>query len=44
MTQFYDKVKPELKPAKTRFHVYVDKYASKSLYAQAKKNLRRRSR
>ena len=40
MTQFYDVVKSDLKPAKVRIHVHVPKYRSKSLYAQAKKNLR----
>ena len=40
MTQFYDKISAELKPAKTRIHVSVAKYASKSLVAQARKNLR----
>lgn len=38
MTQFYDQVKASLKPAKTRISVYVDRYASKSLARQAKKN------
>lgn len=39
MSQFYDSVKSELTPAKTRIHVSVAKYASKSLYRQAKRNL-----
>lgn len=41
MTEFYDAVKGELKPMRTRFSVHVDKYASKSLYAQAKRNLKK---
>lgn len=38
MTQFYDVVRKDLKPARTRFRVSVNKYASKSLYRQAKRN------
>lgn len=37
MTQFHDKVKADLKPARIRFNVSVAKYASKSLFSQAKK-------
>ena len=40
MAESYDQIKPELKPMRTTFRTYVPKYASKSLYAQAKKNLR----
>ena len=39
MSQFYDIVKSNLKPSKTRLHVYVPKYASKSLMSRARKNL-----
>ena len=38
MTEFYDSIKNDLKPARTRLSVSVAKYASKSLYSQAKKN------
>lgn len=38
MTEVYDKVKADLKPAKRSFRTVVAKYASKSLYRQAKKN------
>lgn len=38
MSQFYDIVKSNLKPARTRIKVYVPKYASKSLKSRAKKN------
>lgn len=38
MSQFYDRIKQDLKPARVRFRVSVAKYASKSLYAQARKN------
>ena len=44
MTQIYDRVKKDLKPASTRIHVHVDNYRSKSLYSQAKKNLRKRKK
>lgn len=37
MTQFYDEVRRELKPAKVRFRISVAKYASKSLYSRAKR-------
>lgn len=37
MSQFYDKVKADLKPSRVRFNVSVANYASKSLFAQAKK-------
>ena len=40
MAETYDSVKPELKPMRTSFRTYVPTYASKSLYAQAKKNLK----
>jgi len=40
MAETYDSVKNELKPMRTRFSVHVDKYASKSLYRQAKRNLK----
>ena len=40
MTWYYDQMTKDLKPAKTRIHVHVEKYASKSLYSSAKKNLR----
>ena len=39
MSQFYDIVKSNLKPARTRIKVYVPKYASKSLMSRARKNL-----
>ena len=39
MSQFYDIVKANLKPARTRIKVYVPKYASKSLMSRARKNL-----
>ena len=39
MSQFYDIVKSNLKPARTRLKVYVPKYASKSLMSRARKNL-----
>lgn len=39
MSQFYDIVKSNLKPARTRLNVYVPKYASKSLMSRARKNL-----
>lgn len=38
MTQFFDQVKSDLKPMRTRIRISVPKYASKSLYAQARKN------
>lgn len=38
MTQFYDVVRKDLKPARTRFRVSVAKYASKSLYRTARKD------
>lgn len=38
MSEFYDKIKTDLKPARTRLSVSVAKYASKSLYSRAKKN------
>lgn len=38
MTEFYDSIKNDLKPSRTRLSVSVAKYASKSLYSQAKKN------
>ena len=38
MSQFYDIVKSNLKPARTRIRVYIPKYASKSLKSRAKKN------
>ena len=41
MAETYDTVKGELKPMRTRFSVHVDTYASKSLYAQAKRNLKK---
>lgn len=41
ITEFYDKMKTDLKPAKVKPpHIHVEKYASKSLYASAKKNLK----
>lgn len=41
MTETYDTVKGELKPMRTSPpRIYVDKYASKSLYKQAKRNLK----
>lgn len=40
LTWHYDKIKGDLKPAKTDIKVHVEKYASKSLYASAKKNLK----
>lgn len=40
MTEFFDQVKQDLKPAKTRLKIHVEKYASKSLYSSAKKNLK----
>lgn len=39
MSQFYDMARADLKPAQTRIHVYVDKYASRSLMSRARKNL-----
>ena len=39
MSQFYDIVKSNLKPARTRIKVYVPKYASRSLMSRARKNL-----
>ena len=39
MSQFYDIVKSNLKPARTKIKVYVPKYASKSLMSRARKNL-----
>lgn len=44
MTQFYDRVKEDLKPARTRIRVSVAKYASKSLVRQAKKNIKEGNR
>lgn len=44
MTEFYDKAQADLKPAKTRLKIHVEKYASKSLYSSAKKNLKNPSR
>lgn len=38
MTQFHDQVKADLKPASTKISVSVPHYASRSLFAQAKKN------
>lgn len=40
MAETYDTVKGELKPMRTSLRVHVDKYASKSLYKQAKRNLK----
>lgn len=41
MAETYDTVKGELKPMRTSPpRIYVDKYASKSLYKQAKRNLK----
>ena len=40
MAETYDTVKGELKPMRTSLRVHVDKYASKSLYKQAKYNLK----
>ena len=40
MTWHYDKIKSDLKPAKMRFNVHVEKYASKSLASSIKKNLK----
>ena len=40
MTEFYDVVKADLKPAKTRLKVHVEKYASKSLRSSARKNMK----
>ena len=41
MAETYDTVKNELKPMRTSPpRIYVDKYASKSLYRQAKRNLK----
>ena len=40
MTWYYDQLKRDLSPAKARIHVHVEKYASKSLAASAKKTLR----
>ena len=41
MTQFYDIIKGELKPMKVKKpHIGIAKYASKSLLAQARKNLK----
>lgn len=41
MAETYDSVKNELKPMRTSPpRIYVDKYASKSLYKQAKRNLK----
>lgn len=41
MAETYDTVKNELKPMRTSPpRIYVDKYASKSLYKQAKRNLK----
>lgn len=37
MTEFFDTIRKDLKPARTRFRVSVAKYASKSLYSRAKK-------
>lgn len=45
ITEFYDKMKVDLKPAKVRPpHIHVEKYASKSLYSSAKKNLKNPNR
>ena len=40
MTQYYDEIGQDLKPAKMSFRSKVDTYASKSLYSSAKKNLK----
>lgn len=44
MTSFYDQFRRDLKPSRVRIHVTVPKYASKSLHAQAKKNLKQGNR
>ena len=44
MTWHYDKIKNDLKPAKMRFNVHVEKYASKSLASSAKRNLKNPNR
>ena len=44
LAKHYDKIKKDLKPAKMRFNVHVEKYASKSLASSAKKNLKNPNR
>ena len=44
LTWHYDKIKSDLKPAKMRFNVHVEKYASKSLASSAKRNLKNPNR
>lgn len=45
MTQFYDQLNADLKPMKIgKPHIHVEKYASKSLLASAKKNYRQPER
>ena len=44
MSQFYDHISSQLKPAKAKIKIHVEKYASKSLYRSAKKNLKKPNR
>lgn len=38
LTQNYDKIKRDLKPARTRINIHIEKYASKSLRSAARRN------